>query len=180
LKNNILKSISLQAIVFSIIFALMMYSTGTGGNYDFLFSDNELQLLLFFYSPILIFVYYIFGVFVLERQNTFIKNIASVFLVTILGIILWVISFLTTDFSGITCSDCQYPRYGMFKLIYDSYILPFKLIGSIVGNIFTNSIINSDLSGKEYYVRLEVIEMIATFIPSIIILLGIYAKGKKN
>lgn len=80
-----------------------------------------------------------------QREKTFV----SVFPVTLIGLILWAISFLTTDFSGITCPDCQYPRYGISKLIYDSYTLPFKLITGFLTNVFSEVIINPDASGKE-------------------------------
>ena len=179
MKNNVIKSLLLQAIIFTVLFSTMFYLTVPGHNYNFWFNDNELQVVLFYCSPILIFVYYMFGIFVLKKQKTLIKNFVSVFPVTLIGLILWAISFLTTDFSGITCPDCQYPRYGIFKLIYDSYTLPFKLISSFLTNVFLEVIINSDISGKEYHMGLNILELIESVIPSFIFLTGIYVKGMK-
>lgn len=138
-----------------------------------------MQDILLFCSPTLIFVYYIFGIFVLKKQKTLIKNFVSVFPVTLVGLILWAILFLTTDFSGITCPDCQYPRYGISKLIYDSYTLPFKLITGFLTNVFSEVIINLDTSGKEYYMKLNVLDLAESVIPGFILLTGIYVKGKK-
>ncbi len=138
-----------------------------------------MQDILLFCSPTLIFVYYIFGIFVLKKQKTLIKNFVSVFPVTLVGLILWAILFLTTDFSGITCPVCQYPRYGISKLIYDSYTLPFKLITGFLTNVFSEVIINLDTSEKEYYMKLNVLDLAESVIPGFILLTGIYVKGKK-
>lgn len=40
MKNNIIKSLLLQAIIFTVLFATMLYLTESGHNYNFWLNDN--------------------------------------------------------------------------------------------------------------------------------------------
>jgi hypothetical protein len=145
-------------------------------------SDNSLVLPI---TIILIIIYISYGFCFLSNLGSFKKNYLSVIAFVIIGLVIWVICFHTTDYKFLNhysgddsflCEwwfnhDYEWQYFSCFS-IFECITFPIEIVISLVNNNI------NDISTRASYS--DILNIYHIFFPSLFLCIGIQARIKLN